>query len=163
MTKKSIEERLIASAKEALAIKRGEIAPARAYELPLTARNALAERAPSYTKEMIASIRNALSLSQAVFADVLNVSLGTVRSWEQGLRAPDGAAARLLQVAEQNPAALTRYVRGISEGRVAERHEFASVQNSGDRPKQNRYHFAKHAAKGAMKRGPKTGRGQDKK
>ena len=153
MPKKSIEERLIASAKEALAIKRGEIAPARTYDLPLTARNTSADRAPSYTKEMIASIRNALGLSQAVFADVLNVSLGTIRSWEQGLRAPDGAAARLLQVAEQNPAALTRYVRGISAGHVAERHDSTSVQRAGDSPKRERYQFAKRGAKGVTKRG----------
>ena len=144
MTKKSIEERLIASAKEAVAIKRGELAAARAYDLPLTARNASAERAPSYTKEMIAAIRNALGWSQAVFADVLNVSLGTIRSWEQGLRAPDGAAMRLLQVAEQNPAALTRYVRGTSAAHVAE-HPNATRE-------QARYQFAKRAPKASAKR-----------
>ncbi len=33
----------------------------------------------------------------------LNVSAETVRAWEQGKREPDGAALRLLQIAEQHP------------------------------------------------------------
>lgn len=112
MTKKTrVEDRLIASARQALAIKRGELAPSNAYDLPLTAREAMAERAPEYGKTDIARIRNSLNLSQALFAEALNVSLGTVRSWEQGIRTPEGAASRLLQVAERDPSALTMYVR----------------------------------------------------
>src|SRR3954464_7103860 len=110
MRKKSIEERLIASAEQALAIKRGKLAPAQAYDLPRTSRDASAEKAPSYTKEAIARIRSSLGLSQALFAEALNVSLGTVRSWEQGFRFPEGAASRLLQVAEKTPNALTIYL-----------------------------------------------------
>lgn len=113
MTKKTIvEERLIASARQALAIKRGELAPANAYDLPLTARDTTAEEAPTFTKDMIARIREKLGYSQAVFAKALNVSLGTVRSWEQGVRYPDGAANRLLQVADNNPHILELYVHG---------------------------------------------------
>jgi putative transcriptional regulator len=48
----------------------------------------------------------ALYVSQGVFADILNVSLGTVRSWEQGVRTPDDAAMRLLSIAERRPEAL---------------------------------------------------------
>jgi DNA-binding transcriptional regulator YiaG len=110
MRKKGIEERLIASAEQALAIKRGKLAPAQAYDLPRTSRDASAEKAPSYTKEEIARIRSALGLSQALFAEAMNVSLGTVRSWEQGFRFPEGAASRLLQVAEKTPNALTIYL-----------------------------------------------------
>jgi len=88
MTKKTIEERLIASAKEALAIKRGELVPPQAYDLPLTTRHASAAPAPVYTKNQIAKIRSSLGLSQALFAEALNVSLGTVRSWEQGSGIP---------------------------------------------------------------------------
>jgi putative transcriptional regulator len=111
MTKKSIEQRLIASARQALAIKRGELAPSQSYDLPLTARDASAEEAPTFTKDEIATIRESIGLSQALFAKALNVSVGTVRSWEQGVRYPDGAASRLLQVAARNPGALTIYVR----------------------------------------------------
>jgi DNA-binding transcriptional regulator YiaG len=56
--------------------------------------------------ERIRQIRRRLDLSQRDFADLLNVSLGTVRSWEQGLRTPDGAARRLLQIAERQPEVL---------------------------------------------------------
>ena len=37
-------------------------------------------------------------MSQAVFAQVLNVSTKTVQSWEQGTRRPSRAALRLIQV-----------------------------------------------------------------
>ena len=44
-----------------------------------------------------------MRLSQPVFADLLNVSPETVKSWEQGKNYPAGAAVRLLQVAEKHP------------------------------------------------------------
>lgn len=69
----------------------------------LTARVAEAPPAPTYTSTRIARIRSRLHLSQAVFAMALNVSPETVRAWEQGKREPDGAALRLLQIAEQHP------------------------------------------------------------
>ncbi len=59
--------------------------------------------APTYSSVRIARIRDGLRLSQAVFAMALNVSAETVRAWEQGKREPDGAALRLLQIAEQHP------------------------------------------------------------
>ena len=51
-------------------------------------------------------VRRRLNVSQREFAELLNVSVGTVRSWEQGLRTPDGAAQRLLDIAERQPDAL---------------------------------------------------------
>jgi putative transcriptional regulator len=69
----------------------------------ITARVAEASPAPTYTSARIARIRDGLRLSQAVFAMALNVSAETVRAWEQGKREPDGAALRLLQIAEQHP------------------------------------------------------------
>ena len=105
--KKSVEERLLASARQALEITRGERAPAQAYSLPLlTAREASAVPAREYSAEAIARIREQLGLSQTVFAKVLNVSPATVRSWEQDQREPDGTALRLLQIAEDHPAIL---------------------------------------------------------
>ena len=53
--------------------------------------------------DRIREIRRSLDMSQRVFADVLNVSLATVRSWEQGVRIPDGASLRLLSIAERYP------------------------------------------------------------
>ncbi len=65
---------------------------------------------PVYGAEEIASIRNQLGFSQGVFALKLAVSVKTVRSWEQGVRTPSGAAARLLQLME-NPKALDALVK----------------------------------------------------
>jgi len=49
-----------------------------------------------HAPDAIKQIRASLRLSQALFARFLNVSLSTVRKWEQGIQPPDGAACRLL-------------------------------------------------------------------
>jgi putative transcriptional regulator len=54
----------------------------------------------------IAAIREKTGLSQARFAQLLGVSVRTLQDWEQGRRAPSGAARTLLIVAEKNPRAL---------------------------------------------------------
>lgn len=53
--------------------------------------------------ERIRHIRQRLDASQREFAEMLNVSVATVRSWEQGVRKPDGASQRLLEIAERQP------------------------------------------------------------
>lgn len=55
-------------------------------------------------------IRQTLNVSQREFAEMLNVSVATVRSWEQGLRKPDGASQRLLDIAERQPEVLLEVV-----------------------------------------------------
>jgi putative transcriptional regulator len=54
----------------------------------------------------VASIREKTGLSQARFAALLGVSVRTLQDWEQGRRAPSGAARTLLMVADRNPRAL---------------------------------------------------------
>ena len=54
----------------------------------------------------IASIREKTGLSQERFATLLGVSVRTLQDWEQGRRAPSGAARTLLLIAERNPKAL---------------------------------------------------------
>ena len=54
----------------------------------------------------VASIRERTGLSQAKFASLLGVSVRTLQEWEQGRRAPSGAARTLLMVAAKNPRAL---------------------------------------------------------
>jgi len=54
----------------------------------------------------VASVRAKTGLSQARFAALLGVSVRTLQDWEQGRRAPSGAARTLLLVAHKNPAAL---------------------------------------------------------
>jgi putative transcriptional regulator len=54
----------------------------------------------------IASIRERTGLSQSRFAQLLGVSVRTLQEWEQGRRAPSGAARTLLLIAQKNPRAL---------------------------------------------------------
>lgn len=54
----------------------------------------------------VAVIRERTGLSQAHFASLLGVSVRTLQDWEQGRRAPSGAARTLLLVADRNPKAL---------------------------------------------------------
>lgn len=54
----------------------------------------------------IAGIRERTGLSQARFAQLLGVSVRTLQDWEQGRRAPSGAARTLLIVADRNPRVL---------------------------------------------------------
>ncbi len=54
----------------------------------------------------VADIREKTGLSQPKFAHFLGVSVRTLQEWEQGRRAPSGAARTLLQIAAKNPRAL---------------------------------------------------------
>ncbi len=54
----------------------------------------------------VQSIRKKTGLSQARFALLLGVSVRTLQDWEQGRRAPSGAARTLLLIAHKNPSAL---------------------------------------------------------
>lgn len=54
----------------------------------------------------VASVREKTGLSQSRFAELLGVSVRTLQEWEQGRRAPSGAARTLLLIAAKNPDAL---------------------------------------------------------
>ncbi len=82
---------LLASIREGGAVLRGEIAPARSFEVkPLD----------------VKSIRAQYKLSQREFATMLGISVKTLRNWEQGRRAPEGPARVLLLVAAKHPEAI---------------------------------------------------------
>ena len=53
----------------------------------------------------IRDIRLKCGFSQAEFARRINVSLATIRNWEQGKRSPTGAARALLRILDKAPAA----------------------------------------------------------
>ena len=112
---------LIGALDEAVAFERGELPATRVDRVDITARNARATPAPAYTAGQIREIRRRLSLSQPVFAEMLNVSASTVRAWEQGTREPDGPTRRLLQVADLHPEALTDAVYGTRASEYRER------------------------------------------
>jgi putative transcriptional regulator len=51
----------------------------------------------------VAEIRRRTGLSQTAFAATVGVSVGTLRNWEQGRRAPEGPARVLLALLARNP------------------------------------------------------------
>lgn len=51
----------------------------------------------------IAETRQRVNLSQPKFAEKLGISVNTLRSWEQGLRKPSGAAKTLLDLLSRKP------------------------------------------------------------
>lgn len=48
-------------------------------------------------------VRKRLGLSQAAFAHRIDVSLETIRNWEQGKRSPTGPAKALLRMLDKAP------------------------------------------------------------
>lgn len=89
----------------ALAHARGEIADLRVdlVERPATSRDTDARPAPKINREQIVQLRQSMNLSQPVFARALNATPSTVRSWEQGVRVPNGPALRLLEIVSEHP------------------------------------------------------------
>jgi putative transcriptional regulator len=84
-------ERLVASVKQAGAIRRGQLKPGRVTELQA---------------EDVRAIRTKLAKSQEEFALMIGVSVATLQNWEQGRRRPEGPARALLRVAAKNPQAI---------------------------------------------------------
>jgi putative transcriptional regulator len=58
------------------------------------------------TVPSVSTVRETTGLSQTRFAELLGVSVRTLQEWEQGRRAPSGAARTLLLIAARNPHAL---------------------------------------------------------
>lgn len=56
-------------------------------------------------------VRRRLGFSQAEFAERIDVSLDTIRNWEQGKRCPTGAAKALLKVLDKAPEAALAALR----------------------------------------------------
>lgn len=86
-------QELIGSAKEALAIARGDIKAERVFTV----------KGPD-----VAAIRKKLGLSQDRFARRFGLSPATVRDWEQGRRQPDAPARNLLKVIDYAPETVER-------------------------------------------------------
>ena len=85
--KAKLFEELLDSVREGAAILRGEKAPSRRFEIEASGVRAIRERT---------------SLSQPEFANLIGVSVKTLRNWEQDRR-PTGPAAALLQIIAHAP------------------------------------------------------------
>lgn len=75
--------------KEAVHIAKGRSSPKTIYVLA--------------TPAQIKAVRRKTGLSQAVFARTFNLSLDTVKGWEQGKRRPDAAASNYLRMIQADP------------------------------------------------------------
>ncbi len=53
--------------------------------------------------EDITALRNFVGLTQAEFARAIEISVHTLRNWEQGRRKPEGPALALLRIAARHP------------------------------------------------------------
>lgn len=84
-------QELLASVKQGAEIINGRMQPSRSFEFPETEVRALREQ---------------FGLSQDKFADLVGISVGTLRNWEQGRRKPEGPARVLLRVASHHPEVL---------------------------------------------------------
>lgn len=84
---------LVQSAKEALAIARGE-------------RDAARMVIPAEVD--VRAIRHKLKLTQAEFSRRFGIPVATLRDWEQGRRIPESTAQILLKVIEREPEAVER-------------------------------------------------------
>ena len=107
----SVADMLLEGAREAAAHALGDIDIVRRSKVTRRQLNSsqMSIRSPeAFTPTRVRTIRDRLNASQAVFADLLNISASTVRAWEQGQRTPDGPSLRLLEIAEHEPAALLR-------------------------------------------------------
>ncbi|NQV84047.1 MAG: helix-turn-helix domain-containing protein [Rhodospirillales bacterium] len=56
----------------------------------------------------VKAVREKTGLSQAKFAAVFLIPVGTLRGWEQGRRKPEGPAIALLQIIDKEPATAIR-------------------------------------------------------
>ena len=97
--------------REALAHYKGEKRDLRTTILP--------EPPRPMSRVEIHKLRDKLKVSQSVFAKCLNVSTKLVQAWEGGIRYPDGAALRLLRVAERAPGLVFAMGRKAAESRSA--------------------------------------------
>ena len=103
VTSGNFESMLIASATQARAIAHGKRAPSRMYTA--SAKTIRVAEPRPYRREDVVRVRQKLGVSQQVFANLLGRSGAAVRAWElaNSGKAPDGAAARLLEIFERYP------------------------------------------------------------
>ena len=81
-------DELLESVQQMDAIVKGKARPSRVHEVDA---------------ERVKQIRKRTKLSQPAFARVIDVSVATLRNWEQGRRGIEGAARSLFTVLESNP------------------------------------------------------------
>jgi DNA-binding transcriptional regulator YiaG len=105
---KRIFEGIREGLKEAVAISKGEMEPARRIvytdeEVKAIREGHGAEVKAARMAREVKAIRERLELSQAEFAKLIQVNVRTLQNWEQGHRHPTGPAAALLKLVNGAP------------------------------------------------------------
>lgn len=88
MAKNKFFDELLESVQQMDEVVRGERAPSREFYVDAV---------------RVKEVRAATGLSQAKFAKVIDVQVGTLRNWEQGRRQPTGPAKALLRAIQNDP------------------------------------------------------------
>lgn len=95
--KTQLGQALVKGLTDAVAFERGET------KLKTVERE-LAPPAPEFSRTEIKKLRiEILHFTQLEFASLLNVDIGTIRHWEQGLRKPSRSVYRLLEIIFKKP------------------------------------------------------------
>jgi DNA-binding transcriptional regulator YiaG len=84
----------------------------------LTARTIEVAEPSTYDARGVREVRDALNVSQAVFAQLLGVSDVLVRSWERGVRSPAPVARRLLDQVRAYPGNFSKLVHSLEHPRA---------------------------------------------
>ena len=92
--KKDVGDELVAAMGEALAIARGEVAPAAIHRVEVVG------------DIDVRALRTRLGMSREQFAQRFRFPARTVQEWEQGRRRPDQSARAYLTVIDRNPQAV---------------------------------------------------------
>jgi putative transcriptional regulator len=71
----------------------------------------VAARVTEVAVNEVVTARQGTGLSQAEFAKALQISKRTLQEWEQGRRAPSGAAQALIRIAVRHPEIVRETVR----------------------------------------------------
>jgi putative transcriptional regulator len=71
-----------------------------------------AARSTTIAVNEVAAARQRTGLSQALFAQALQISPRTLQEWEQGRREPSGAAKALIQIAFRHPEVIREGLQG---------------------------------------------------
>lgn len=95
---------LVESVKQMDEIRRGERAPSREFTVD---------------PDAIKALRAEIGLSQPKFAKLMQVNVGTLRNWEQGLREPTGPAKALLTAIRKDPKNVLKALAPADERRAA--------------------------------------------
>jgi putative transcriptional regulator len=101
---------------EAIAYEKGFSKKARVKKLRIDTAE-IPDQPKEYQAKDIKVLRKKLHCSQGLLAAYLNVSLNTIQAWEHGVRKPNHAALRLLEIVDKGPQFLAALIGMNDKGK----------------------------------------------